>query len=109
MKVELRQAQIDDREILSNLLENYDYEFSQYDDRDVNKLGLYGYKYLDFYWTEEKRWAYFIIVDEKLAGLVFVSDHADVEDIGTDFSVSEFFVMYKYRRKGVGKQAFLKH
>lgn len=106
MKVELRPAQIEDREILANLLEKYDYEFSQYDNRDVNKLGLYGYKYLDFYWMEENRWAYLILVDEKLAGLVFVTDHAEVDDTETDFSICEFFVMYKYRRKGVGKQAF---
>jgi len=106
MKIEIVSAQIEDREILSNLLEKYDYEFSQYDDRDVNKLGLYGYKYLDFYWTEENRWAYFITVDEKLAGLVFVTNHPEIEDTETDFSICEFFVMYKYRRKGVGKNAF---
>jgi predicted acetyltransferase len=106
MKIEVVPAQIEDREILSNLLEKYDYEFSQYDDRDVNKLGLYGYKYLDCYWLEENRWAYFIKADGKLAGLVFVTTHAEVDDIETDFSICEFFVMYKYRRKGVGKQAF---
>lgn len=38
MNIELRQVQLEDREILSNLLEKYDYEFSQYDNRDVNKV-----------------------------------------------------------------------
>jgi predicted acetyltransferase len=103
--MELRQVQAEDREILSNLLEKYDYEFSQYDLRDVNKLGLFGYKYLDYYWTEEKRWAYFIMVDEKLAGFVMVIDMPEVEGTETDFQMAEFFVMYKYRRSGIGKQA----
>lgn len=108
MNIELRQVCLEDREILSNLLEKYDYEFSQYDNRDVNRLGLYGYKYLDYYWTEEKRWAYFIVVDQKLAGFIMVNDYSEVEDRKTDFVISEFFVMYKYRRLGVGRQAFFK-
>ena len=45
MNIVLRRANLEDREVLANLLEKYDYEFSQYDSRDVNKLGLYGYKY----------------------------------------------------------------
>lgn len=108
MHMELRQVQLDDREILLNLLEKYDYEFSQYDNRDVNKLGLYGYEYLDYYWTEEKRWAYFIVVDGHLAGFVMVNDYPEVPDRKSDFVISEFFVLYKYRRAGIGKQAFFK-
>lgn len=60
MIVELKQVTFDEKEILRNLLEKYDYEFSQWDKQDVNNLGLYGYQYLDHYWTEDKRWAYFI-------------------------------------------------
>jgi predicted acetyltransferase len=108
MIVELRQVTIDEKEILRNLLEKYSYEFSQWDKRDVNKLGLYDYQYLDYYWTENKRWAYFIIVDGKLAGFVMVNDLPEVGDRETDFQISEFFVMHKYRRLGVGRQAFFK-
>ena len=32
-----------------NLLEKYEYDFSQYNQRDVNDLGLFGYDYLDNY------------------------------------------------------------
>jgi predicted acetyltransferase len=111
--MKLRQAELEDREILANLLEKYDYEFSQYDDRDVNKLGLFGYQYLDYYWTEKNRWAYFIEVDGKLAGFVLVIDLPEVEGTETDFQMAEFFVMHKYRRSGVGRwaafQAFDRH
>lgn len=106
MNVILKPVELEEREILSNLLEKYDYEFSQYDNRDVNKLGLYGYQYLDYYWTEQNRWAYFIVVDGKLAGFVMVIDLPEVDDRETDFQIAEFFVMYKYRQQGVGKQAF---
>ena len=105
MNIMLQSILFEDREILSNLMEKYHYEFTQYEPRDVNKLGLYGYQYLDFYWTDEKRWAYFIVVDGKLAGFVLVRNHP-LEGTETDFVISEFFVMYKYRRSGVGRQAF---
>lgn len=106
MNITLQPVLFEEREILSNLIEKYHYEFTQYEPRDVNKLGLYGYQYLDFYWTDEKRWAYFIVVDGNLAGFVLVRNHP-LEDTKTDFVISEFFVMYKYRRSGVGRQAFL--
>lgn len=108
MEVVIRQASLDDREILANLLEKYNYEFSQYDDRDVNKLGLYGYKYLDYYWTENNRWAYFIEADDKLAGFIMVNDYPEVAEEKTDYSISEFFIMHKYRRKGIGKESLYK-
>lgn len=108
MIAELRQVSVDEKEILRNLLEKYDYEFSQWDKRDVNNLGLYGYPYLDHYWTEEKRWAYFILADGKLAGFAMVNDLPEVDNSATDFQMAEFFILHKYRRSGVGKQAFFK-
>ena len=107
MNIELKKANVEDKEILKNLLEKYDYEFSQWDNRDVNKLGLYGYDYLDCYWTEEKRWAFFIVVDGNLAGFVMVNDYPEVNE-GTDYSLAEFFVMYKYRCSGVGRFGAMK-
>ena len=59
-----------------NLLEKYLYEFSQWEQTDVSDRGLYGYEYLDCYFEEK-----------------------------TDFCLSEFFIMNKYRRKGYGKEA----
>jgi len=106
MQVKLRQVELEDREILANLLEKYDYEFSQYDGRGVNKLGLIGYQYLDYYWTAKDRRAYFIDVDDNLVGFVMVCNHRDEGDPETDYQIAEFFVIYKYRRSGVGKQAF---
>ena len=106
MVIELKQVTVDEKEVLRNLLEKYDYEFSQWDKRDVNKLGLFGYPYLDYYWTEKKRWAYFIYADDKLVGLTMVIDLPEVEDRKTDFQLAEFFILYKYRRLGIGRTAF---
>ncbi len=104
MNIKLQQVKIEEREVLANLLEKYDYEFSQYDNRDLNSLGLYGYKYLDCYWIEENRWAYFIEVDGHLAGFVMVNNFPEADGRETGFSIAEFFVMHKYRRNLVGQR-----
>lgn len=102
--IELVQANVEDKEILRNLLEKYQFEFSQWDNRDVNRLGLYGYDYLDSYWTEPNRWAFFILSGGRLAGFAMVNDYPEVAE-PTDYSLSEFCVLHKYRRQGVGKAA----
>ncbi len=104
MKFELVPVRAEEKEILRNLLEKYEYEFSQYDNCDVNALGLYGYSYLDCYWTEKNRWAFFFKADGKLAGFAMVNNYPESGE-KTDYGMAEFFVMHKYRRCGLGKWA----
>ncbi|MDD7428205.1 MAG: GNAT family N-acetyltransferase [Oscillospiraceae bacterium] len=103
--VELTLVTENEKEILSALLEKYQYEFSQWDKKDVDEKGLYGYEYFDCYFEEENRFPYFIKVDSRLAGFVMVSDYPEVPGTELDFCLSEFFVMHKYRRSGVGREA----
>lgn len=98
----------DKKMVLRHLLELYQYDTSIYeeeDQQDVNEYGLYGYKYLDHYWTEEGRHPFFVIVSGKLAGFVLVSDITDEGDLLTQYSISEFFIMKMYQRRGIGKKA----
>ena len=104
MNLELVPVREEEKEILRNLLEKYLYEFSWYDQCEVNALGLYGYSYLDHYWTEENRWAFFLKADGKLAGFAMVNDYPE-SGVKTDYCMSEFFVLHPYRRYGLGKQA----
>lgn len=103
--VELCPAQLSDRETLRNLLEKYQYEFSQWDMETVHEDGLFHYPYLDCYFEEENRFPYLIRVDGKLAGFVLVNDYPEVPGRRTDWCLSEFFVMHPYRRLGVGRAA----
>ena len=105
MNVQLVPVTVDEKEILRNLLEKYLYESSQWEAADVNALGLYGYDWLDCYWTEPNRWAFFLRVDGKLAGFAMVNDYQEIPGENTDYAMAEFFVMHKYRRCGVGREA----
>lgn len=101
--VQVREATLDEKPILCQLLELYEYDFSEFEGTDVGPHGLYGYRFLDHYWTEPDRHPYLIRVDGNLAGFVLVNRHTFS---GEDrWSVAEFFVMRKYRGRGVGALA----
>ena len=102
MDITIELVKKDEKEILRNLLEKYNYEFSQYNGLDVNNIGLFGYDYFDNYWTEENRFPYLIKVDNKLAWFIMVNDYQEIK-LDTNYTLSEFFILYKYRRIGIGK------
>jgi predicted acetyltransferase len=104
MNIEIELVKKEEKEILRNLLEKYSYEFSQWENTDVNNSGLYGYNYLDNYWQQENHFPYFIKVNSRLAGFVLVNDYDEI-NIKTNYVVAEFCILYKYRRNGVGKYA----
>jgi predicted acetyltransferase len=100
--VEVTRASMEQKPIIRNLLELYVYDYSEYMGWDVGQHGLFGYKYLDHYWTEPGRVPLLIRANGKLAGFVLVRiRHGDEE--GPEASIAEFFVMRRYRRQGVGR------
>ena len=103
MDIKLIEVKESEKSVLRQLLELYSYDFSEFDDADVNDYGYFGYTYLDYYWTEDTRHPFFIRVNGTLAGFVLISDYTYKINLGDAKSVSEFFVMRKYRRKGIGK------
>ena len=112
MKTEIIRVTEDRKDVLTNLLEKYLYEFSQYDKWELNDNGLFGYEYLDEYFIENDRFAYFIYADGKLAGFALLNKYPEC-DRPIDWSIAEFFVSYNFRRQGVAteaiRQIFEKH
>jgi len=104
-RIELIEATLERKSVLRQLIELYEYDFSEFNGEDVNEFGRYDYKYLDHYWTDEGRHPFFIMVDGAYAGFVLINSHSYVLTSGQARSVAEFFVMRKYRRGGVGREA----
>jgi predicted acetyltransferase len=98
VRLELVEATVADEPVLGRLLELYQHDFSEFDGADVDADGLYRYRYLDNYWTEPARHPFLFRVDGHWAGFALVR-------AGEPHDMTEFFVMRKYRRSGVGKQA----
>ncbi|MCI0711014.1 MAG: GNAT family N-acetyltransferase [Chloroflexi bacterium] len=96
----------EDKSVLQNLMQLYLYDFSEFTGDDVNAHGRYEYMYLDNYWIEERRDAYFIRYGESIAGFTLITRGTTDVASGTFdaelMSISEFFVMRKFRRRGIG-------
>lgn len=107
--MELISVSFEKKMILRNLMELYQYDTSEFEDdgeSDMNEYGLFDYKYLDHYWTEEGRFPFFIMQSGKLAGFVLVREIRDCESL--KFSIAEFFILRKYRGQGIGREAAYK-
>ena len=90
MHVTLRQAELDDREMLRQLLYDYLVEF---DGRTES------YPYFDAYWQEPERLPFLIDDDGDVAGLCLIR----VRNGG--WSIAEFYVVPAHRRSGIGRAA----
>ena len=103
-KIELIEVAEEKKSILRQLLELYEYDLSPYTGYEINECGYFGYSYLDYYWTEKERFAYFIKVDGKIAGFVLVNDYSEASDDPSAKSIAEFFIMKNYRRQHIGQE-----
>lgn len=113
MQTKLLPAASSDRQRLENLLEKYNYEFSQCDKTHFDADGLFGYEWLPTYFEgRDDRAAYLIYAEESLAGFALINRIAEC-DRPLDWAVAEFFVAYPFRRNGVGsaamEQVFARH
>ena len=103
MKFEIQEVKEQDKEVIYNLMQLYTYELSFFEDETTDfKLldsGLYVMsKYVEMYWTSDKRHLYILKCDNELAGFVLARYNEDGKN-----EIAEFFVLNKYRRSGAGK------
>jgi predicted acetyltransferase len=101
MNYVIKRATLEDKETLSNLLQFYIYDFSEFMDLHFEENGKFGDYPLDEYWTGDSNFPYLIKLNGKNAGFVLVK--LKNRDDDTYFSIAEFFIAKKYRRAGLGK------
>ena len=95
MKIRLVPIKISDRNVLKEMLYEYQKEMLGGDPGE--------YKYLDSYWQKPDRFSYFIEVVGKVAGFALVNNYDLVINEGKN--IAEFYVKKEFRKKGVGKEA----
>ena len=101
MNLLLKDVKLEEKAILRNLIEYYEYDFSGYTGRDVNPSGTFEYKYLDLYWIEDHRHPFLLLLDDTYIGFALVRKKIEIDC----WSMEEFFVLKKYRRRGLGRRA----
>ncbi|TYS50965.1 GNAT family N-acetyltransferase [Bacillus infantis] len=121
MTVTLSLCPYEDKTVLSNLIQLYRYDSSEFEGHILSQHGLYSYKYLDHQWTEEYRRPFIVKVDGEIAGFVLVildvprdfTKLIVILDVPRDFTklsnrektnvISDFFIMRKFRGRGIGR------
>jgi predicted acetyltransferase len=104
--VHLEHATPDAAPLLANLLELYMHDMSGIFPLELAPDGRFGYDRLSLYWSEpEKRHAFLIRCDARIAGFAFATIGSPATEDPTDLDVAEFFVLRGHRRSGVGRQA----
>lgn len=98
----IKQATLEDKYILKNLMQFYFYDFSEFVEAHLYKDGLFEeLPNLNSYWEEVGRFPYLVEYNGKHAGFVLVGEVQETDR--NYFSIAEFFIMKKYRRTGLGK------
>ncbi|WP_374347484.1 GNAT family N-acetyltransferase [Chitinimonas sp.] len=101
--ITIRQATLAEREAVANMAELYLHDLSEFWVLDVDERGRYHYIDTDKYWNLPQHFAYVFLVDERYAGFALVNN--DVCQPGNQWWMAQFFVMRRYRRLGVARQA----
>jgi predicted acetyltransferase len=96
---DIRVAHSSDRLPIFRMLELYQHDLSDLWDQDLDGHGEYGFA-LDKYWNTEGCHPFVASANGKYAGFALVDQSVR---IGTEgYWMDQFFVLKKYRRKGVG-------
>lgn len=105
MGVQIQVAGPGDEGRLGALFELYAYDFSEILGLDVDESGRFQAPPLDVYWTDPQRHAFLVRVDERLAGFALVQERSRLTGVEAVNDMAEFFVLRRYRRRGVGQHA----
>ncbi|MBB4824536.1 putative acetyltransferase [Sporosarcina luteola] len=109
MEITLSLLPYEDKTVLYHLIQLYRYDSSEFDGHALNKHGIYSYKYLDHQWTEEYRRPFLIEVNGEIAGFALIildvpGEYTKLSSAAKTNVISDFFIMRKFRQKGVGKK-----
>jgi predicted acetyltransferase len=102
MEIAIHRPARSERELIRRMMQLYLYDFSEFEDEDLDEHALYSYGDLDYFWFEPTHAAFIVTVDGKLGGFVLVSNELMLEE--SEHLITEFFILRRYRRQGVGME-----
>lgn len=101
MEVTLHEATSDDLRVVKNLVPYYIYDMSEHMGWPCTADGRFGgCDDLESYWSELGKHAFILRAGSEPAGFVLIL--AKHDDRTVDYSVTDFFVLRRFRRQGVG-------
>ena len=103
--VSLRPAASAERAVLQNLAQLYCYDFSEVLEMHLDESGRFPDADLAPYWLDEWRHPFLLRVEDRLAGFALIAERSKITGKSGVFDMTEFFVLRRFRRHGVGRAA----
>jgi predicted acetyltransferase len=105
--VRIEKASKAQKPLIERLMQLYLYDFSEIEGGDVGQDGLFEHPrlLLESYWSDPSRHPFLVHAAENIAGFALVNTYTCLEENRDARSIAEFFVLRKYRRKGIGRKA----
>ena len=100
MKIEVQEISPNEKELIQSLLQFYEYEFSIYEEDDVDEKGYFEIADVDEYFEIKEYTPLVVRVLGQPAGFVIVNSDPSAEQ--GRFLIEEFFIMKRFQQKGVG-------
>ena len=110
MKIEVVRAGPEQQPVIEHLFQFYHYDWTEIAREgeetysNVGENGLFDVESLDRFWNEPKRHPFLLKVNGTLAGFALVRQQSYLTGDPETNDMVEFFVMRKFRRKGVGRE-----
>ncbi len=117
MKVELKDSNINDKQLIKNMFVFYRYDLLpfQFDESDINECGIIadenvktheeGVNDCDIFWEKpDSVFPLLIVVDDIPTGFAVVTTKPYAHP-KVNYRLNDFFILNKYRNNGVGERA----
>ncbi len=104
-ELRIQLAGIHDKPVIANLLQYYLYDFSEFDDTEMESDGTFTYPYLNHYWREPDRSPYVFFLGDVPAGFALVRKDSDPRSGELFSDLAEFFILRSLRRRRFGTVA----
>lgn len=104
-KIELVPASFADYPTIQNMGRFYVYDISEFMDGEDWIIPANGlFECIDFkkYWETQEAYPFIIRVDNEMAGFAIVDKKGS--DPGVDFNMAQFFILRRFKGKGIGRQ-----
>ncbi|MTI68110.1 MAG: GNAT family N-acetyltransferase [Firmicutes bacterium] len=97
-------ADLREKDVIRNLYTLYLHDLSQFtDDNDIDENGVFIWDSEELYWEKNSLYPLIVKYKDKVIGFLLFSEPPYVKE-GCDYCIQEFFILRKYREKGLGRE-----
>ncbi|WP_442600514.1 GNAT family N-acetyltransferase [Paenibacillus sp. KN14-4R] len=103
----ITKAEQNDKHIFRQLMTLFLHDLSEFNsDLEINQSnGLFEFDVLDWLFEKEGLTPFFIRIDDKIIGFILLQSGPFSNQEFADYVLNSFFIMKKYRRQGLGREA----